>query len=80
MLTGRPKPRKLSDASAMMTPPTLMLKMTPYDGAGVVPDQALIDMINVVRIPVKKATHSGNKKPPGGWSNPDTATIAGWLF
>ena len=33
-----------------------------------------------VRIPVKKATHSGNKKPPGGWSNPDTATIAGWLF
>ena len=20
----------------------------------------------------------GNKKPPGGWSNPDTATIAGW--
>ena len=33
-----------------------------------------------VRIPVKKATHSGNKKPPGGWSDPDTATIAGWLF
>ena len=39
------------------------------------PDSPLI-----VRIPVKKATHSGNKKPPGGWSNPDTATIAGWLF
>ena len=34
----------------------------------------------ILRIPVKKATHSGNKKPPGGWSNPDTATIAGWLF
>ena len=34
----------------------------------------------LLRIPVKKATHSGNKKPPGGWSNPDTATIAGWLF
>ena len=33
-----------------------------------------------MRIPVKRATHSGNKKPPGGWSNPDTATIAGWLF
>ena len=33
-----------------------------------------------MRIPVKKATHSGNKKPPGGWSNPDTATISGWLF
>ena len=33
-----------------------------------------------VRIPVNKATHSGNKKPPGGCSNPDTATIAGWLF
>ena len=33
-----------------------------------------------LRIPVKRATHSGNKKPPGGWSNPDTATIAGWLF
>ena len=34
----------------------------------------------ILRIPVKKATHSGNKKPPGGWSDPDTATIAGWLF
>ena len=36
--------------------------------------------LDEVRIPVKKATHSGNKKPPGGWSDPDTATIAGWLF
>ena len=36
--------------------------------------------VGQMRIPVKKATHSGNKKPPGGWSNPDTATIAGWLF
>ena len=35
---------------------------------------------HLVRIPVKKATHSRNKKPPGGWSDPDTATIAGWLF
>ena len=32
------------------------------------------------RIPVKKATRSGNKKPPGEWSDPVTASIAGWLF
>ena len=33
-----------------------------------------------VRIPAKKATRSGNKKPPGEWSDPATASIAGWLF
>ena len=33
-----------------------------------------------LRIPVKKATRSGNKKPPGEWSDPVTASIAGWLF
>ena len=38
----------------------------------------MVDFHVRVRIPVKRATHSGNKKPPGGWSNPDTATIAGW--
>ena len=33
-----------------------------------------------MRIPVKKATHSGNKQPPGEWSDPVTEIIAGWLF
>ena len=33
-----------------------------------------------MRIPVKRATRSGNKMPPREWSDPVTASIAGWLF
>ena len=40
----------------------------------------IVEWSNQVRIPVKKATHSGNKKPLGEWSDPVTASIAGWLF
>ena len=28
------------------------------------------DGVVIMRIPVKRATHSGNKKPPGEWSDP----------
>ena len=34
----------------------------------------------LMRIPVKRATHSGNKKPPGGSSDPVTGSIAEWLL
>ena len=33
-----------------------------------------------VRIPVKRATYSGNKKATGVWADPMLGSIAGWLF
>ena len=38
------------------------------------------DTVEGLRIPVKRATDSGNKKPPGGASDPLTGRIAEWLF
>jgi hypothetical protein len=65
--------RRRSDLSAKLFPITFAEESYEVGSCGEF-------WLECLRIPVKKATHSGNKKPPGGWSNPDTATIAGWLF
>ena len=44
---GRPNPRKLSDASAMITPPTLMLKMT-ITGAAILGRTCRMSVLHLV--------------------------------